>query len=78
MSFLVIMAYTEEQIEKMLELKESIIDKMEKHQEELDFLQKNLDILDVALKGSSFTKASSIPRKKIIKNEEKNFSNNKT
>jgi len=63
------MQYTEEQIEKILELKESIIDKMEKHQEELDFLQKNLDILDVALKGSSFTKASSIPRKKIIKNE---------
>ena len=40
------MKYTEEQIEKMLELKESIIDKMEKHQEELDFLQKNLDVLD--------------------------------
>ena len=46
----------------MLELKESIIDKMAKHQEELDFLQKNLDILDVVLKGSSFTKASSLPR----------------
>ena len=59
------MQYTEEQIEKILELKESIIDKMEKHQEELDFLQKNLDILDVALKGSSFTKASSLPRKEV-------------
>jgi len=35
---------------------------MAKHQEELDFLQKNLDILDVVLKGSSFTKASSLPR----------------
>ena len=46
----------------MLELKESIIDKMAKHQEELDFLQKNLDVLDVVLKGSSFTKASSLPR----------------
>jgi len=57
------MHHTEEQIEKMLELKESIIDKMEKHQEELDFLQKNLDILDVVLKDSSFTKASSLPRK---------------
>jgi len=65
MSFLIIMQYTEEQIEKILELKESIIDKMEKHQEELDFLQKNLDILDVALKGSSFTKASSLPRKEV-------------
>ena len=56
------MQYTDEQIEKMLELKESIIDKMTKHQDELDFLQKNLDVLDVVLKGSSFTKASSLPR----------------
>jgi len=56
------MQYTEEQIQKMLELKESIIDKMAKHQDELDFLQKNLDILDVVLKGSSFSKASSLPR----------------
>ena len=63
MSFLITMQYTEEQIEKILELKESIIDKMEKHQEELDFLQKNLEVLDAALKGSSFTKASSLPRK---------------
>ena len=62
MSFLVVMQYTDEQIQKMLELKESIIDKMAKHQEELDFLQKNLDVLDVVLKGSSFTKASSLPR----------------
>ena len=38
------MQYTDEQIQKMLELKESIIDKMTKHQDELDFLQKNLDM----------------------------------
>ncbi len=56
------MQYTDEQIQKILELKESIIDKMTKHQDELDFLQKNLDVLDVVLKGSSFTKASSLPR----------------
>ena len=62
MSFLIIMQYTDEQIQKMLELKEEIVDKMAKHQEELDFLQKNLDVLDVVLKGSSFTKASSLPR----------------
>ena len=69
MSFLVFMQYTEEQIEKMLELKESIIDKMEKLQEELDFLQKNLDVLDVVLKGSSFTKASSLPRKETLQSD---------
>ena len=59
------MKHTDEEIKKILELKESIIDKMEKHQEELDFLQKNLDVLDVVLKGSSFTKASSLPRNEI-------------
>ena len=64
------MKYTEEQIEKMLELKESIIDKMEKHQEELDFLQKNLDILDIVLKGSSFTKASSLPRNETVRDND--------
>jgi hypothetical protein len=57
------MQYTDEQIQKMLELKESVVDKMAKLQDELEFLQKNLDILDVVLKGSSFTKASSLPRK---------------
>ena len=32
------MQYTDEQIQKMIELKDSIIDKMTKYQEELDFL----------------------------------------
>ena len=56
------MPNTDEQIRKMLELKETIIEKMTKYQDEIDFLQKNLDVLDVVLKGSSFTKASSLPR----------------
>ena len=63
------MDYTDEQIQKMLELKESIIDKMTKHQNELEFLEKNLEILDIVLKGSSFTKASSLPRKEEPKPE---------
>ena len=69
MSFLIVMQYTDEQIEKMSQLKESIVDKMAKHQDELDFLQKNLEILDVVLKGSSFTKASSLPRKSELIDE---------
>ena len=77
MSFLIIMQYTEEQIQKMLELKESIIDKMAKHQEELDFLEKNLEILDTILKGSSFTKASSLPRNEEQGHEIKIEKNNK-
>ena len=77
MSFLIIMEYTDEQIQKMLELKESIIDKMAKHQEELDFLEKNLEILDTILKGSSFTKASSLPRNEEQGHEIKIEKNNK-
>ena len=57
------MQNTDEQIHKMLELKETIIEKMSKYQDEIDFLQKNLDILDVVLKGSSFTKASILAKK---------------
>ena len=63
------MANTDEQIRKMLELKETIIEKMSKYQDEIDFLQKNLDVLDVVLKGSSFTKASTLA-KNITKKEQ--------
>ena len=41
---------------------------MSKCQDEIDFLQKNLDVLDVVLKGSSFTKASTLA-KNITKEE---------
>jgi len=63
------MQNTDEQIRKMLELKETIVEKMSKCQDEIDFLQKNLDVLDVVLKGSSFTKASALA-KNITKEEE--------
>ena len=63
------MQNTDEQIRKMLELKETIIEKMSKYQDEIDFLQKNLEVLDVVLKGSSFTKAAALA-KNITKEEE--------
>ena len=63
------MQNTDEQIRKMLELKETIIEKMSKYQDEIDFLQKNLDVLDVVLKGSSFTKASVLAKNTTIEEE---------
>ena len=60
------MIYSDDQIRKMLELKETIIEKMSKYQDEIDFFQKNLDLLDIILKGSSFTKASTLPRSEKI------------
>ena len=63
------MQNTDEQIRKMLEMKETIIEKMSKYQDEIDFLQKNLDVLDVVLKGSSFTKASALAKNTTIEEE---------
>ena len=55
------MQYTDEQIQNMVQLKETIIEKLGKYEEEIAFLQKTLDILDTRHKDSSFTKASKLP-----------------
>ena len=62
------MQYTDEQIRNMVQLKETIIEKLSKYEEEIAFLQKTLDILDVSLKDSSFTKASDLPKNYSPKN----------
>ena len=66
MCFLTILQYTEEQIRDMVKLKETIIEKLSKYEEEIGFLQKTLDILDVTLKNSSFTKASDLPKNNFV------------
>ena len=66
MCFLTIMHNTEEQIRDMIKLKETIIKKLSKYEEEIGFLQKTLDILDVTLKNSSFTKASDLPKNNFV------------
>ena len=52
------MEFSEEQMRDILELKEKISQQIEKHKEEIESLEKNLSILNVILKQSSFTKAS--------------------
>ena len=59
------MQYTDEQIQKMLELKESIIDKMAKHQEELDFLQKKKK-LRLKKKNQNLFKLKKIRMEKLL------------
>ena len=61
------MDYSEEQIRDILELKEWISEEIEKHQKDIEKLEKNLVILDSVIKQSSFSKASSL----ISKNEQK-------
>jgi len=52
------MEFSEEQMRDILELKERISQQIEKHKEDIESLEKNLSILNVILKQSSFTKAS--------------------
>jgi len=54
------MKFSEEQVKDIVTLKESLIEQIDKHQESMEMLEKNIIILDLFLKDSSFTKASQL------------------
>ena len=60
------MKFSEEQIKEIVALKESLIEQIDKHQEGIEMLEKNITVLDLFLKDSSFTKASQLKIKKEI------------
>ena len=65
------MEISEEQIRDILEQKDRITAEIEKHKEDIENLEKNLRILDLVIKQTSFTKASSLGiSPKISKKEE--------
>ncbi len=68
------MKFSEEQVKDIVTLKESLIEQIDKHQESIEMLEKNITILDLFLKDSSFTKASQLGtiRKVEIQNETEN------
>lgn len=57
------MRFSDEQIRDILEIKDRISEKIRKHKEEIEILEKNLSILDSILRQSSFTKASMLSNK---------------
>jgi len=59
-----IMKFSEEQVKEIVTLKESLIEQINKHQEGIEMLEKNITVLDLFLKNSSFTKASQLEIKK--------------
>ena len=63
------MKFSEEQIKEIIALKDDLIGQIEKHQQNIEMLEKNLKILDLVLKESSFTKASSLVKKKAMVKE---------
>jgi len=59
------MKFSEEQVKDIVTLKESLIEQIDKHQESIEMLEKNIIILDLFLKDSSFTKASQLRTTKV-------------
>ncbi len=68
------MKFSEEQVKDIVTLKESLIEQIDKHQESIEMLEKNIIILDLFLKDSSFTKASQLEttREVEIQNKTRN------
>ena len=54
------MRFSDEQVKDIVTLKESLMDQIDKHHESIEMLEKNIIVLDLFLKGSSFTKASQL------------------
>ena len=65
------MKFSEEQVKDIVALKESLIEQIDKHQEAVEMLEKNLIVLDLVLKESSFKKASQLgkTRTTVIQNK---------
>ena len=61
---------SDEQIKQILALKEKILEKLTEHEEEIEFLTKNLDILDTILKQSSFSKASDLIKNSSVNDQD--------
>ena len=66
------MKFSEEQVKEIVALRENMLQQVDKHQEGIDMLEKNITVLDEFLKDSSFTKASQLEIKKESKMVEKN------
>lgn len=54
------MGASEEGMRDILEVKERIAEKIARHEEEIEFLRKNLDALDSMIRQSSFARASEL------------------
>ena len=68
------MKFSEEQIKDIIALKEDLLEQIDKHQIELEKLEKNLLLLDLVLKESSFTKASPLTKSTKDQNPKKEIS----
>jgi len=71
------MKFSEEQVKDIVTLKESLIEQIDRHQESIEMLEKNIIILDLFLKDSSFTKASQLETTKNVEIQNKTVNTKK-
>ena len=57
------MKFSEEQVKEIVALREDLMRQVDKHQEGIEMLEKNIVVLDGFLKDSSFVKASKLDTK---------------
>ena len=60
------MKFSEEQIREIVTIRDSLVKQIDKHQNAIELLEKNITILDLVLKESSFTKASALSTVKTV------------
>jgi hypothetical protein len=65
------MKFSEEQIRDIVVMRDSLVKQIDKHQNAIELLEKNLTILDLVLKESSFTKASALSTVKNLESSTK-------
>ncbi|MDH3834147.1 MAG: hypothetical protein OES34_08315 [Nitrosopumilus sp.] len=65
------MKFSEEQMRDIVALKDNLIEQIDKHQKGIEMLEKNIMILDLVLKGSSFTKASQLEETRKVEIQNK-------
>jgi hypothetical protein len=63
------MKFSEKQVEDIVSLKESLIEQIDRHQESIETLEKNITVLNSFLIDSSFTKASQLKTKVEVQKE---------
>ena len=57
------MKFSEEQVKEIVALREDLMRQIDKHQEGIEMLEKNIVVIDGFLKDSSFVKASKLDTK---------------
>jgi len=65
------MKFSEEQIRNIVAMRDSLSKQIDKHQNAIELLEKNITILDLVLKESSFTKASALGTVKTLETSTK-------